>query len=370
MGRPSWLCDMRIRPKLLSVSSTMTCPEGMLVAPLAASCLRNSSYCVALKRWKPGFFMASSLRDARAAAFLLSFSAFSLALRSRMTFMLSWSSSRACSCTMPSPVMAPAEGSVGSRSSSRVVYLLGSGVFLMWQARLAYLRVLLVSSKSISLGLMQLMSTVKLLPPRESCSRRVSLESLYGTCPFFLPSTSVDNATMTLPSASRPLLMWVASFSSLPVTPERLTRSLPARSTKCSLLVNSEVRTRALKSSPSSFSTSTMVRWMVIVKIACEREDLSFSLVLLVLRFSMHSSKNFFSSSAVSTFCSLTPTTSGTTRPSLPTGRSCSFRPAPTLLASHPLFTSSRPLLTLRSSRSSLYNSSAHADISVFSPGF
>ena len=58
---------------------------------------------------------------------------------------------------------------MGSRSSSSARYLLGSGVFLMEQALLAYLSVLLVSSKSDSLGEMQLMSTVSELPPRESC---------------------------------------------------------------------------------------------------------------------------------------------------------------------------------------------------------
>jgi hypothetical protein len=36
--------------------------------------------------------------------------------------------------------------------------------------------------------------------------------------------------------------------------------------------------------------TSTVVRWMLIVKIACEREDRSFSLVLLVERLIMQSS--------------------------------------------------------------------------------
>ncbi len=41
----------------------------------------------------------------------------------------------------------------------------------------AHLSVLLVSSKSISLGLMQLMSTVRLLPPKESCRSLVSLLS-------------------------------------------------------------------------------------------------------------------------------------------------------------------------------------------------
>lgn len=52
-----------------------------------------------------------------------------------------------------------------------VPHLFGSGWFLIMHARLAYLSVLLVSSKSDSEGLMQLMSTVRLLPPRESCGR-------------------------------------------------------------------------------------------------------------------------------------------------------------------------------------------------------
>jgi hypothetical protein len=73
-----------------------------------------------------------------------------------------------------------AAGTMGSRSSSSARKPAGSGVFLMRQARLAYLRVLLVSSKLVSLLDTQAMSTVRLLPPRESCSRRVSLESLVG----------------------------------------------------------------------------------------------------------------------------------------------------------------------------------------------
>lgn len=41
-------------------------------------------------------------------------------------------------------------------------------------------------------------------------------------CPFFLVSASEARATMTLPSASRPLLMWVASLSSLPADCDRV----------------------------------------------------------------------------------------------------------------------------------------------------
>lgn len=52
-------------------------------------------------------------------------------------------------------------------------------------------------------------------PPRESCSRRVSLEFLYGTC-VLLPST---RAEMTLPSVDRDRLILVASFRRWPVAP-------------------------------------------------------------------------------------------------------------------------------------------------------
>ncbi len=51
--------------------------------------------------------------------------------------------------------------------------------------------------------------------PRESCSKRVSLESLYGMC-LDLPSTSAD---MTLPYAESDRLIFVASLSRSPVAP-------------------------------------------------------------------------------------------------------------------------------------------------------
>ena len=46
------------------------------------------------------------------------------------------------------------------------------------------------------------------LPPRESCSNRVSLEFLYGIC-VDLPST---RAEMTLPSVDKERLIFVASL--------------------------------------------------------------------------------------------------------------------------------------------------------------
>jgi hypothetical protein len=56
--------------------------------------------------------------------------------------------------------------------------LLMTGLFLMRRALSAYLRVLSVSSLLMSAGLTQAIITVRLLPPSESCSTRVSLESL------------------------------------------------------------------------------------------------------------------------------------------------------------------------------------------------
>uniref|UniRef100_A0A0M3HHD0 EMI domain-containing protein n=1 Tax=Ascaris lumbricoides TaxID=6252 RepID=A0A0M3HHD0_ASCLU len=69
-----------------------------------------------------------------------------------------------------------------------------------------------------------------LFPPRESCKRRVSLESRYGTC-VTLPDAP-PSALITLPNASSPQLILIPSFARSPVAPVRLSLSDPARSTK------------------------------------------------------------------------------------------------------------------------------------------
>ena len=66
--------------------------------------------------------------------------------------------------------------------------------------------------------------TVFALPPSESCSKRVSLLSRYGTCVVFLPSTSAE---MTLPSVVRERLILVASLSRWPSAPVFDCRSEP-----------------------------------------------------------------------------------------------------------------------------------------------
>jgi len=56
-----------------------------------------------------------------------------------------------------------------------------------------------------------------------TCSRYVSVLSLYGTCDDLFA-----RAAMTLPRADSDWLMACASFIASPVTPERPTRSEPA----------------------------------------------------------------------------------------------------------------------------------------------
>lgn len=67
-------------------------------------------------------------------------------------------------------------------------------------------KALSVSCMLDSAGDTQQIMSVWLLPPSESCSMRVSFESLYGTCtlPLFVSSPS---ALITFPKVSSPLLM-------------------------------------------------------------------------------------------------------------------------------------------------------------------
>jgi len=121
------------------------------------------------------------------------------------------------------------------------------------------------------------------LPPSESYKILVNFDSLYGTWLTF-PLVSV-RAEMTLPKASRPLLMLIPSLSVDPEAPVFLALSDPARSTKWNLAIVKPL------SSGSAFSTLSFLGicyspfffksliWCCsteIVKMACEREDVSF----------------------------------------------------------------------------------------------
>ena len=73
--------------------------------------------------------------------------------------------------------------------------------------------------------------TVLVLPPSESCNKRVSFESRYGTCAFAADET---RDSITLPRAVRDMLILIPSFICSPVAPVLDCRSDPARSTKFS----------------------------------------------------------------------------------------------------------------------------------------
>jgi hypothetical protein len=73
--------------------------------------------------------------------------------------------------------------------------------------------------------------TVLVFPPRESWSKRVNLESLYGICLDY-PSTREE---ITLPRAVKERLILIPSFKVYPVAPVLLDLSDPAKSTKFNL---------------------------------------------------------------------------------------------------------------------------------------
>jgi len=100
-------------------------------------------------------------------------------------------------------------------------------LFSIILALAAYLRVLLLSSKLDSAGLMQAIIVVRELPPKLSVSIRVSLESRYGMCLDLLTSELI-----TFPRVWRPLLIEIPSLAVLPVAPVFFILSLPAKSTK------------------------------------------------------------------------------------------------------------------------------------------
>jgi len=160
--------------------------------------------------------------------------------------------------------------------------LLMTGLFLMFLALEAYLRVFSVSSKLYSAGEIHAIIVVQEFPPRESCSILVSLESQYGTCwALFVSSVKAE---ITFPNDSKPLLILMPSFIVFPVAPVFLILSLPARSTKWNFAtMNSSLW---LTSSPPSvytpYKSSMICCSIVIVKIAWDLELTLFINVLLV----------------------------------------------------------------------------------------
>lgn len=142
---------------------------------------------------------------------------------------------------------------------------------------------------------------VRVFPPSESWSRRVSLESRYGIC-LERPSTRAD---MTLPRAERDKLILVASWRRSPVAPVLDCRSLPARSTRLSLparrcsspaastshkvdkwdvLNSSFLQIFWLKSKVSHANTLLNVKMFVYICLICERVCFRFWPLLQISR--------------------------------------------------------------------------------------
>eukprot|EP00760_Papus_ankaliazontas_P032813 PhM_4_TR5975/c3_g1_i1/m.58584 len=136
----------------------------------------------------------------------------------------------ACSASWPLSVL-------GLTSTS--VWLLSSRFTAGWLrtfiACAVYCSVRSVSSALLDVGATHPMKTVRQFPPRESCSRRVSLDSRYGTwcasCCWWWCWVCAS-ARSTFCSARSPALMPMLSLKRSPVLCVRLLRSDPARSTK------------------------------------------------------------------------------------------------------------------------------------------
>src|SRR3954464_5252156 len=94
--------------------------------------------------------------------------------------------------------------------------------FLMLRARFAYLSVLIVSLRLYSVGETHAIINVCALPPRESCNKRVSLESLYGICVVCFALLGSPKADITFPKASKPELIEMPSFARSPTAEVRL----------------------------------------------------------------------------------------------------------------------------------------------------
>jgi len=94
------------------------------------------------------------------------------------------------------------------------------------------------------------------------------------------------SAAITFPRASRPLLIEIPSYIYLPEAPVFFILSEPARSTKWNFaeIFSSDIWTSSLAFS-ACYSTTLTIFWsIVIVKMACERDEPSFIMVELVTR--------------------------------------------------------------------------------------
>ena len=139
---------------------------------------------------------------------------------------------------------------------------------------------LTVSNESDAVGATQTSNTVLARPPKADESRRVSLVSRKGGLPPLGPAAS---ACTQRPSVVSELLMATASSKAWPCTSDFLTRSEPARSTRCSF-------PRRMRE-PDLVVTSRR-------STLCERDEASFIAVADVTRF-------WLAAAMVATACSM-----------------------------------------------------------------
>ena len=171
-------------------------------------------------------------------------------------------------------------GSISSLSSSR---------FEMSATRWANRHVDTDSSRASSSGETVATITVLQLPPSESRRTDVIIELRYGT--NLCRSCS---EMMTCSRKCNDRLMYLASRSTVPSMPVFLTRSDPARSTKCSF----ERRTTSefgLRMSTAS------------VKMQCDREEAMFDGVSEIIRFVSPTKRRFRASSSDRATCECEP---------------------------------------------------------------
>lgn len=93
----------------------------------------------------------------------------------------------------------------------------------------------MVSPMYIDFGETFASSLVLEFPPNESFKKNVSFESLNGICFFFFPAYAREEITWL--NVRRDLFMLQPSFSLSPYTFVSFILSLPAKSTRCSLLL-------------------------------------------------------------------------------------------------------------------------------------
>lgn len=142
----------------------------------------------------------------------------------------------------------------------------------MFLALLAYFKVLIVSSVYEPAGLMVAIMTVLQLPPRESLSIRVSLESRNGTkIPFLFLS---PKALIQLAKANNDVLILAPSLNLIPLFSVTVPLSDPARS----ISDNFPQRTSFSVFCNLSFEVS------IIWKMAWERDEVWLALVDSVVR--------------------------------------------------------------------------------------